>query len=154
MLGKVEGRRRRGWQRMKWLDSIIDMNSSKHQEIVKGRKAWPAAIHGITQRLNNNNNKVIQTRNNDSLAFVCNMYACLVRLFVILWTVAHQAPLSVGFSKHKYRWLPPSRDLPNPGIKPKCLTSPALSGIFFITGTTQEAPTVVTNFSRCCMLLC
>ena len=42
------------------------------------------------------------------------MYACLVRLFVILWTVAHQAPLSVGFSKHKYRWLPPSRDLPNP----------------------------------------
>ena len=52
MLGKTEGKRRRGWQRMRWLDSIIDMNSSKHQEIVKDRKAWPAAIHGVTKSLN------------------------------------------------------------------------------------------------------
>ena len=50
MLGKIEGRKRRGWQCMKWLDSItdsMDMSLSKFQEIVKGREAWYAAIHGV-----------------------------------------------------------------------------------------------------------
>ena len=53
MLGKVEGQRRRGKQRMRWLDSItdsMDMNLSKLQEIVKDRGAWHAAVHGITKR--------------------------------------------------------------------------------------------------------
>ena len=53
MLGKVEGQRRRGKQRMRWLDSITDsmyMNLSKLQEIVKDRGAWHAAVHGITKR--------------------------------------------------------------------------------------------------------
>ena len=48
MLGKIEGRRR-GWQRMRWFDSIIDsvdMNLSKLQELVKDREAWHAAVHG------------------------------------------------------------------------------------------------------------
>ena len=52
MLGKIEGKRRRGWQRMRWLDSItdsIDMNFSKLWEIVKYREAWCAAVHGITK---------------------------------------------------------------------------------------------------------
>ena len=51
MLGKVEGRRR-GWQKMRWLDSSIDsmnMNLSKFQEMVKDEKAWHAAVHGITK---------------------------------------------------------------------------------------------------------
>ena len=51
MLGKIEGRRRRGWQRIKWLDDIIDskdMNLSKLQETLKDREAWRAAVHGIT----------------------------------------------------------------------------------------------------------
>ena len=50
MLGKVEGRRRRGWQRMRWLDSSInsmDMNLSKLQEIVEDRGAWHATVPGL-----------------------------------------------------------------------------------------------------------
>ena len=52
MLGKIEGRRRRGWQRMRWLDSIndsMDMNLSTLQETVKDREAWHAAVHGVTK---------------------------------------------------------------------------------------------------------
>ena len=51
-LGKTEGKRRRGQQRMRWLDSIadsMDMNLSKLQEIVKDRGAWRAAVHGVTK---------------------------------------------------------------------------------------------------------
>ena len=52
ILGKIEGKRRRGQQRMRWLDSItnsIDMNLSKFQEIVKDRGSWCAAVHGVTK---------------------------------------------------------------------------------------------------------
>ena len=52
MLGKIEGKRRRGRQRMRWLDSItdlMDMSLSKFQEMVKDSEAWYAAIHGLTK---------------------------------------------------------------------------------------------------------
>ena len=52
MLGKIEGKRRRGWQRMRWLDSIINsmnVNLSKFQETVKEKETWCAAIHGVTK---------------------------------------------------------------------------------------------------------
>ena len=52
MLGQIEGRRRRGQQRMRWLDGItraMDMNLGKLQEIVRDREAWRAAAHGVTK---------------------------------------------------------------------------------------------------------
>ena len=49
MLGKTEGRRRRGQQRMKWLDGITDMSLSEFQEMVMDREAWRAVIHRVTK---------------------------------------------------------------------------------------------------------
>ena len=52
MLGKIEGRKRRGWQRMRWLDGItdlVDMNLSKLQELVIDREAWCATVHRVTK---------------------------------------------------------------------------------------------------------
>ena len=65
-----------------------------------------------------------------------------IRLFVILWTIAHQAPLTMGFSRREH-WsglpCPPPGHLPNPGIKPTSLLSPALTGEFFTTSAAWKA---------------
>ena len=65
-----------------------------------------------------------------------------VRPFVILWTVAHQAPLPMEFSRQEYCSglpFPSPGDLPDPGIEPASLMSPALASGFFTTSSTGEA---------------
>ena len=67
----------------------------------------------------------------------------LVQLLTTLWTLAHQVPLSIGFSRQEY-WsellCPPSEYLPNPRIEPASLMSPVLADGFFTTSATWEAP--------------
>ena len=87
----------------------------------------------------------------------CILYMCVcvlsrfshVRLFVTPWPVAHQDPLSMGFSRQEY-WsrfpCPPPGDLPDPGIKPTSLISPVLAIEFFTTSATWEA--------RVCVCVC
>ena len=87
MLGKIEGRRRRGRQRMRWLDGItdsLDMSLSKLQEMVKNREACHEELD-TTDRVNNNNT---------SFAFSSVQLLSHVQLFVTPWTAARQASLS------------------------------------------------------------
>ena len=72
---------------------------------------------------------------------VLSHFSC-VQLFVTLWIIACQAPLSMGFQRQVYQSglpCPPPGDLPNPGIKPVSLKSPALADGFFTTSATWEA---------------
>ena len=85
----------------------------------------------------------------DKIAHLLDVCVCC--LFVTLWTVAHQAPLSMGFSKQE-DWsgllCPSPGDLPNPGTEPAFLTSPALVGGFFTTSATWEACTRCVTTSK------
>ena len=77
----------------------------------------------------------------NSICLCAFMLSCfsVVLLFVTLWTIAHQAPQSMGFSS-RFPWPLPG-DLPDPGIEPASLTSPASAGRFSTTSATWEAPT-------------
>ena len=87
----------------------------------------------------------VKKKNCEITLCVCVCVLSHVQLFVTPQTVAYQAPLSMGFSRQEY-WsglpFPSPEDLPDPGIKPASLVSPALAGRFFTTGTTWEALTL------------
>ena len=80
-----------------------------------------------------------------------------VQLFATIWIVAHHAPLSMGFSRQEEgSGLPcsPPEDLPDPGIKPVSLTSPALAGGFFTTHATWYINSFTSKYSWTLPLLC
>ena len=127
MLGMIEGRKRRGWQRIRCLDGIpdsMDLSLSKLCELVINREAWCAAVHGITKNCTRLSKWTTAT-----IFKYINMFACLLAYFVAQLCPTLCDPLDcnlpgslfMGFSRQEY-WsglpCPPPGDLPDSGIEP------------------------------------
>ena len=99
MLGKIEGRRRRGQQRMRWLDGItdsMDMSLGKLRELVMDREAWRAVVHGVTRS---------QTRLSDWTELICLCVFWPERKKETMYTCVHQARERKGMCLSTWTWM-------------------------------------------------
>ena len=121
MLGKIEGRKRRGWQKVRWLngitDFIIDVSLSKLQEIVKDREAWHAAVHGVTK---NRTRLSDWTRNNK------NCFTVLYWSYLFTCWFIGQHESAPGTHMLRPSWaslLPPTPSCPSRSLQTTRLSS-------------------------------